>query len=87
MSVIPPKAAVNADILVRPVRAITGCEQSQQTLLLDHLVGKRDQRRGKFDERDHAAEHVRVLPWRSLAAKENTMIEKLNSASAGLSGM
>jgi hypothetical protein len=41
------------------------------------------------DEHDekHAAEHVRILQGRSLAAKENAMIEKLNSASAGLSGM
>ena len=41
------------------------------------------------DEHDEntAAEHVRILQGRSLAAKENAMIEKLNSASAGLSGM
>jgi hypothetical protein len=30
MSVIPPKAAVKADIFVRPVRARGGCEQAQQ---------------------------------------------------------
>jgi hypothetical protein len=40
----PPKAAVNADIFVRPVCATSGCEQSQQTnSLFDHLVGEGDQ--------------------------------------------
>jgi hypothetical protein len=40
MSVIAPKAAVNADIFVRPVRATTGREQMQQHAdLVDHLVG------------------------------------------------
>ena len=50
MSVIPPKAAVNADIFVRPVRATSGREQMQQHAwakpdLLNHLVGAGEKRR------------------------------------------
>ena len=56
MSVIPPKAAVSADIFVRPVRANSGREQSQQgSPLFDHLIGAGDQR-----GRDNPGQ----VPWR-----------------------
>ena len=43
-SVTPPKAAVNADLFARPVRAKSGREQTQQQMeLVDHLVGESQQ--------------------------------------------
>jgi hypothetical protein len=43
ISALPPRADVGADIVVPPVSAIAGREQSQQIrFLFDHLVGERE---------------------------------------------
>jgi hypothetical protein len=40
----------DADIFIRPVRATSGCEQSQQTnSLFDHLIGPGEQGRRDFE--------------------------------------
>ena len=39
MSAFARKADKRADVLGRPLCANSGCEQSQQKKLLDHLVG------------------------------------------------
>jgi hypothetical protein len=49
MSLIPPKAAVNADIFVRPVRPNSRREQMQHGMLFDHLVGAGKSVGGTFE--------------------------------------
>jgi hypothetical protein len=71
ISALPSGADVGADIVEPPVRAKSGCEQSQQgSTLFDHLVGTCEQHRGHFDaerprclEVDDKLEFCRLQHW------------------------